>query len=243
MRIGLSYHGGDSDYDDYPAALLRRAPALGLTIEPAWLAGANRPTRLDLLDEIDAIIFTGGPDVEPHRYGYDDPHGHCQTKPERDALEWEMLERLRQRPLPMLAICRGAQLLNVFHGGSLIPDLGTLNDVHRRNAGERRAHKVAIEPGSLLHALAGVESAEVNTSHHQAVDRLAAAFRPTALSYDGVLEAYELAKPDGKPFFLAAQWHPEGMTPGLLLADGVLDGFLTGRSPGNIKNAAFPEKH
>jgi putative glutamine amidotransferase len=243
MRIGLSYHGGDSDYDDYPAALLRRATALGLTIDATWLAGASRPTQIQLLDDIDAIVFTGGPDVEPHRYGYADVSGHCASKPERDAIEWEMLERLRGRPLPTLAICRGAQIVNVFHGGSLIPDLGELNAAHRRNGEERRVHKVAIEPGSLLHRLAGTESAEVNTSHHQAVDRLAATFRPTAFSHDGVLEAYELAKPAAEPFFLAVQWHPEGMMPGLPLADRVLDGLLLLCSSGNIKNPAFAEKH
>lgn len=225
MRIGLSYHGGDHDYDVYPQALHRRAEILGITIETAWLAGSGQETRLDLLAELDAVVFTGGADVEPHRYGFADPNGLCKSKPERDAVEWEMLERLRKRPLPMLAICRGAQILNVFHGGSLAADLADKNTVHRRDADQPRQHRVRISEGSLLHRLAGAAAGTVNSSHHQAVERLAGGFRVGALSTDGVIEAFEPAD-GGGPFLLAVQWHPEAMAPGQPLADRVLDALL-----------------
>lgn len=226
MRIGLSYHGGDSDYDVYPRALTRRAAALGIDLETVWLAGRHFPSQVDALKTMDAVLFTGGPDVEPNRYGREDAAAACRCDPERDALEWTMLERLRERPLPMLAICRGAQLLNVFNGGTLTPDLGSQNAVHQRVTAEWRLHDVSIRPASLLHEIAGALGGLVNSSHHQAVDRLAEGFRTTACSRDEVVEAFEPTRRRG-PFSLAVQWHPEAMEPGLPLADRVLDAFLT----------------
>lgn len=226
MRIGLSYHNGDPDYDAYPAALQRRAKALGLEIQPHWLAGAGRQARMELVESLDAVVLTGGADVEPHRYGFADPDGLCRTSAERDAVEWNLLERLQARPLPLLAICRGAQILNVFHGGSLIPDLGERNAVHRRTGQERRSHGIAIAEDSRLHHIAGSARGMVNSSHHQAVNRLASGFRVSATSEDGVIEAFEPQRSDGRPFLLAVQWHPEGMEPGSPLADRVLDAFL-----------------
>lgn len=211
MRIGLSFHGGDADYEDYPKALHRRAHMLGLDLDTLWLARANEDARLELLDSLDALVLTGGPDVAPHRYGFADPLGHCKTNPQRDAVEWEILERLEHRPVPILAICRGAQILNVFHGGSLIADLGDRNAVHRREGDERREHDISIARASRLHCLAGSAFGRINTSHHQAVDRLAAGFRVSATSDDGVIEAFEPIETDDRPFLLAVQWHPEGM--------------------------------
>jgi putative glutamine amidotransferase len=230
MRIALSYHGGDSEYDDYPAALQRRARALGMTVEILWLAGVDRQARVDALTQADALVLTGGADVEPHRYGFEDAAGVCTTSPERDSIEWEILERSLRQPLPMLAICRGAQLLNVFHGGTLIPDLGKRNAIHRRDGEERRVHDVAIVEGTRLHKIAGKRGGLVNSSHHQAVGRLAPAFRASAVSTDdAVIEAFEHARRDGQPFLLAVQWHPEAMEPGLPLADRVLDAFLSAK--------------
>jgi putative glutamine amidotransferase len=229
VRIGLSYHGGDSDYDAYPQALARRAQALGVTLETLWLAGRGIPSHLEALDTIDAIVLTGGPDVEPGRYGRADAAAVCRCDPKRDAAEWAMLEQLRERPRPMLAVCRGAQMLNVFYGGSLIPDLGTQNAVHRRDDETWRVHDVSIRPESRLCEITGVLGGLVNSSHHQAVHRLAEGFRTTACSRDDITEAFEPLRADGT-FTLAVQWHPELMEPGLPLADRVLDAFLRSAS-------------
>lgn len=226
MRIALSYHGGDSDYDAYPEALLRRSRALGLAIETVWLAGKDRPTQLEALGTADALVLTGGADVEPHRYGYKDEDGACKTDPARDAIEWEILERVQTRPVPVLAICRGAQLLNVFHGGSLIADLGAGNAIHRREGGERRVHDVSVRPGTRAHEIAGALGGLVNSSHHQAVGRIAPGYVVSATSQDGVTEAFEPENPAARPFLLAVQWHPEAMDPGLPLGDGPLDALL-----------------
>lgn len=228
MRIALSYHGGDHDYDAYPEALHRRARALGCEIETFWLAGAGRAAEPERLERADGLVLTGGADVEPRRYGVAYPGGLCRVQPERDAAEWEMLEAIARRPLPTLAICRGAQILNVFHGGTLLPDLGEKNTVHRRSEGERRSHDVAIAPGTRLHGIAGALGGPVNSSHHQAVDRLADGFRLAAWSPDGVIEAYE--PEGGTAFLLAVQWHPEAMEAGQRLSDRVLDAFLRAAS-------------
>lgn len=225
MRIGLSYHGGDAEYDAYPRALARRADGLGLAVEFVWLAGRDLPHQLGLMENLDGLLLTGGADVEPHRYGHEDIAGVCRCDPDRDALEWAMLEQTQARPLPLLAVCRGAQLLNVFHGGTLLPDLGERNDIHRRQGQAWRAHDVSIRPGSGLQGITGAPGGLVNSSHHQAVDRLATGFRATATSHDGVTEAFEPLRP-AAPFVLAVQWHPEAMGPGLPLGDGVLDAFL-----------------
>jgi len=227
MRIALSYHGGDSSYDAYPAALLRRSRALGMTVETVWLAGKDRPTHLDALGTADALVLTGGPDVEPRRYGFDDGEHVCKTDPARDAIEWAILERLQARALPTLAICRGAQLVNVFHGGTLIADLGPGNAIHRREGDERRVHDVSIRPGTRTHDIAGALGARVNSSHHQAVARIARGFVVSAVSPDGVVEAFEPEDRTAQPFLLAVQWHPEAMNPGLPLGDGPLDALLT----------------
>lgn len=228
MRIGLSYHGGDPDYEAYPNALQRRAQTLGIAIETLWLAGTERPTLADRLMTLDAVLFTGGADVEPHRYGAEDREGMCRCDPRRDELEWAILQRLMPLRIPLLAICRGAQILNVFHGGSLIQDLGERNAVHRRDAEhDRRQHDVSIAEGTRLHGITETRLGLVNTSHHQAVDRLAIDFRVSARCDDGVIEAFEPTDLRANPFLLAVQWHPEAMEPGLPLADRVLDAFLT----------------
>jgi putative glutamine amidotransferase len=225
MRIGISYHGGDSDYEAYPSALHRRAQALGVRIDTVWLAGTHLPLQLDAVDRIEALVLTGGPDVEPHRYGRPDASGLCSSSPERDAAEWAILERARR--IPMLAICRGAQLLNVFHGGTLIPDLADANPVHKRSDETWRLHEVTIESGTRLHEIAGRLSAVVNSSHHQAVDRLAPAFRVSAM-HNGIVEAFEPAEA-AEAFTLAVQWHPEAMEPGQPLCDRVLDALLSAK--------------
>jgi putative glutamine amidotransferase len=226
MRIGLSYRSSDSDHGTYPAALERRGRALGVKIEAVWLAGAAQATRSELLDGVDAVLFTGGADVEPARYGASEGVDLCRCDPARDAAEWQMLEALQQRPLPVLAICRGAQLVNVFYGGTLMPDLGPRNPVHRAAEGRWGTHDVRIAAGTRLEALAGGRGGLVNTSHHQAVDRLAPGFRISARSEDGVIEAFEADRAHAQPFLLGVQWHPEAMEPGLPLADRLLDAFL-----------------
>jgi gamma-glutamyl-gamma-aminobutyrate hydrolase PuuD len=236
LRIGLSWHGGDADYDAYEQALQRRAEALGIPIAIVWLAGVDRPTRSEMLPELDGICFTGGEDVEPSRYGRADAAALCSTNPERDSVEWSLLEALERKPPPLLAICRGAQLINVFHGGTLIPDLGDLNTAHR--APPEKAHNVHVLQGTMLAAAVGSGRALTNSSHHQAVDVLATDFCVAARAGDGTIEAFERTDGDA-PFTLAVQWHPELMPSHLKLSEGPLDAFIQAAS-GNVPRGTMP---
>ncbi len=209
------------EYDAYESAFKRRAEALGIPVSIIWLAGKHNPTPADL-PHLDGICFTGGEDVEPHRYGRSDASALCATNPERDAIELALLEQAERRALPLLAICRGAQLLNVFHGGTLIPDLDARNDAHR--APPEKEHEVEIVPGTVLGSLAGL-GGTTNSSHHQAVDNLAQAFRLSAMAGDGTIEAFETPTA-WQRFVVAVQWHPETMPAGAPLADPILDGLL-----------------
>jgi putative glutamine amidotransferase len=224
VRIGLSYHAGKAAYDAYADALERRAKALNMPIEMVWLAGRDRDLDAAELERVNAVCLTGGADVDPARYGRADAAHLCSIDARRDDIEWAILEELDRRPRPLLAICRGAQLLNVFHGGTLVPDLGELNHDHRPVAGFSE-HPIRIAPESLLSKVARLTVGTANSSHHQAVDRIAPGFRISAHATDGVVEAFERGQ-DSEPFLLAVQWHPERMAPGERLADAVLDAFL-----------------
>ncbi len=218
VLIGLS-HGDDEQYANYPKALHRVGRALGLDVETVWLH-TDAPDPLHL--RLDGLVFTGGEDIDPIRYGREEARGVCEIDAERDAFEWGL--RDAHAGLPTLAVCRGSQLLNVYHGGSLIPHLATAADHVRPSVGVDNEHAVALAPGSALEALARGDP-RINSSHHQAVDRLAQIFRPLAHAPDGTLEAYEYADRDAHPFFLALQWHPERM-PARSLGDGPIGAFL-----------------
>jgi len=207
MRIGLSYDQGTAKYPLYAGALAAAGARRGLTVEPIWLGGIGRPSAIDAVDDLDGIVVTGGADVEPWRYGFDDREGLCvHVLPERDEAELPVLRRALELRIPMLAICRGMQLLNVACGGSLIPDLPG----HEQPDTVR--HRVAIAPDSWLAArLGGLEGGEVSTAHHQAVDRLGGGLRIAAAAPDGVVEAIEWCDPGARPWLLAVQWHPERM--------------------------------
>jgi len=158
------------------------------------------------------LVLVGGTDVDPARYG---EIRHDATEPpdsERDAVEFSLLEDALAQDLPVLAICRGLQLVNVFHGGSLIQHLDP-PDRHSRTDGDRSlpVHDVAIEPGSLLSTIAGTSTWKVNSRHHQAVKTVGQGLRVSAIDPEGgTVEALE--RPD-KRFLLAVQWHPEDQAP------------------------------
>jgi putative glutamine amidotransferase len=175
-------------------------------------AGVNpvlRDTSAPLsLDGFSGLVLTGGPDVDPALYG---ETRHSETDPpdrERDAVEAALLKDALARDLPMLAICRGLQILNVCQGGTLIQHLDS-SQRHQRTGGrrDRPAHDVRIHPGTLLARIAGADSWQVNSRHHQAVKTVASDLRVSAVdSDDGTIEALEHPE---KRFVLAVQWHPE----------------------------------
>ena len=154
------------------------------------------------------LVLTGGDDVDPALYGEIASPETEPPDPQRDAVEAALIDEALARDVPLLAICRGMQLLNVHLGGSIIQHLPTAGR-HVRRTSDRSlpAHRVAIQPGSLLASIARTDTWEVNSRHHQAVARLASGFKICASDpEDGTVEAIELP---ARRFVLAVQWHPE----------------------------------
>lgn len=171
------------------------------------------------LDSVRGLVLTGGEDVVPARYGAT-PHPKLEeTDAERDAVEVALIAGARARRLPMLAICRGLQILNVALGGTLYQDLPSERPGDIDHGDRRSHHGLRVEPGSLLHQAIGAVDASVNSRHHQAVRELAPELRATAWARDGVIEAAEPVDRDSA-WTLAVQWHPEDD-----VADALFRGF------------------
>lgn len=160
------------------------------------------------LDGAAGLLLMGGTDVNPKLYGALPEKETDEPDDERDQIELKLINEALQRDVPILAICRGLQILNVQHGGTLIQHLPATArhhpDVQDKAA---PAHRVLFEPGSLLRDVAGAEEWNVNSRHHQAIDRIGTSLRISARDeQDGIVEGLE--RPD-KRFVLAVQWHPE----------------------------------
>lgn len=174
------------------------------------------------------LLLCGGDDIDPDRYGQKN-QGSAGIDPQRDEIELALTAAYLAAGKPVLAICRGHQLLNVALGGSLIQDLNAgILPFHRVLKGERgdRIHPVRAEAGSLLHTLYG-EVFGVNSYHHQAVDRVGQSLIVTARSESGVAEALEHKHLP----VLGVQFHPERMTeahtgPGLVSGGDIFDWFM-----------------
>jgi putative glutamine amidotransferase len=180
---------------------------------PVVLPPMDRKALRDLLLKLDGVLITGGPDIPPERYGRPKhPATEC-VSPERDAFDFLLLDELKILGKPTLAICYGAQVLNVSFGGTLIQDVptlvaGALKHV-RPPGGDRPAHAVTVRSGTLLHRILCVDRLETNSSHHQSIENTPAPLRQVAFSEDGVVEAVEST---AHRFLLGVQWHPEVMT-------------------------------
>jgi putative glutamine amidotransferase len=177
----------------------------------------GRDNPADVIREVDALLLPGGGDVEPSRYGETRHRTFDAAEEGRDEFETELAQRARDVNMPILAICRGLQLLNVSRGGSLIQDIpdqvsGALNHA-RREPPDAIAHGVQVRGGSRLAALlfpdapvAPAQVVAVNSRHHQAIKAVGEGLVVTATAADGVIEAVE---DPAMAFCLAVQWHPE----------------------------------
>jgi putative glutamine amidotransferase len=191
--------------DDYVESV-KRAGA-----EPLLLSNTDDPARV--LDRVDGLLLTGGLDVDPALYG-ETPHPTTETAPERDRFEIPLSQAAVARDLPVFAICRGVQVLNVAAGGTLVQDIpsAVASDLdHSVNVPKDRiAHPVRVTPDSRLARSLGpatpLETCAVNSRHHQSVGHVAPGFVVSAVSPDGVVEAIE--RPEAT-FCVGVQWHPE----------------------------------
>src|SRR4051812_25201381 len=191
--------------------------ALGLAYLEAVEAAGGIPVilaplparRLEaIIDRLDGICLSGGPDIEPGCYG-SQPHAELgPTEPEVDLFELGLARTARRRGLPILAICRGMQVLNVARGGTLVqhlPDLVGGEIEHRQQApASQPTHGVALAPESRLASIAGSERIEVNSFHHQAIATLGSGLEPVGWADDGLIEAVEVPHDH---FTIGVQWH------------------------------------
>jgi putative glutamine amidotransferase len=182
-----------------------------------------------VLDGIDGLIITGGKDVDPARYGQDPHPTTDEPRLDRDAWEDALLRGAINRELPFLGICRGAQVLNVALGGTLIQHLPDVIGSSRYNlgGGEFNDVPVEVESGTELGELVGAQ-VRAKVYHHQSIDRVADGLTVSARSDDGVIQAVEL---DAVPFGLAVQWHPEESQDDLRLFAGLVGAAKKYRTP------------
>ena len=197
--------------EDYRQSVLHVGGEVRVLNEPSMNAS-------DALNGIDGLMLTGGDDVAPARYG-EQPHpAVVEVEPERDEFEMALIVEARRRDVPIFAICRGIQVLNVACGGTLVQDIGSqvsgaLEHSFRVPPHEpySLAHEVWLDKDTLLaklmrERLSDADACEVNSRHHQAVKELAPGFQVSATAPDGVIEAIE--DPAAR-FCLGVQWHPE----------------------------------
>lgn len=213
--IGITGHRSLDSLPGYPPTLsLLRADTFGADYSAVVSSAGGIPVLLSreadpaaVVECVDGLILSGGPDVDPRRYGAVPGSRSTVLDPGRDAFEASLVHAAVRTGTPLLGICRGHQLLNVALGGSLIADLLEGHGESHSFLGYPpafRSHQVRTEPDTVLAHLFG-EQVAVNSFHHQAVDRLAPGARVTATAADGVIEGIELPGTD----VIGVQWHPE----------------------------------
>ncbi len=175
-------------------------------------------TLREIFERLDGVFITGGVDVDPSRYGEPKTPLCGTTDPDRDAVEIALLRHALGRALPVLAVCRGIQILNVARGGTLYQDVtaqvpaALKHDYFptpERPSRKYLAHDVTVAPGSRLGDILGGGVVPVNSMHHQAIKDLAPGLAATAHAPDGIIEAVEGTGPQ---YLVAVQWHPEELT-------------------------------
>jgi putative glutamine amidotransferase len=209
VRIGITAAPGRNG--DRPAEVLNRAyvdavvrvgalPLVLPVLDPAYTG--------TVLDAVDALVLSGGGDVDPRRYGQDPVPEVYGVDERRDEWELALARAALGRGVPVLAVCRGMQVLNVAFGGTLVQDLASITEDDHRVAElrDRVVHHVDVEPVSKLVEVLGAERIGANTLHHQAVCDVGAGLRAVAWAHDGTIEAIE--SEDARPV-LGVQWHPE----------------------------------
>ena len=205
-------------YTTYTEAL-RKAGAIPVLIPP------QPENAAEILSELDGIVLAGGFDCDPTVYG-ETPHPTVEPMdPRRQTNDLALAKVARERGVPTLGICLGLQVMNVAAGGTLVQDIDSHMETEIQHASEpenRARHDVTIEKGTKLASILGAREHNVNSSHHQAINKVGEGFRVTAHAPDGVVEGLEDPK---HPFYVGVQWHPEDM-PGEPSATSIFGAFV-----------------
>jgi len=171
-------------------------------------------TPTELFDECSGLILTGGTDIYPGFYkDIDDVSIKESYTPERDSYEMELIENTLKYKKPVLGICRGNQLLNVYFKGTLIQDIKSERgfDHSKISESEIRHHDINVKTKSLLFKIVNEKKYSVTSTHHQAIDKPGEGLAVNAIADDGIIEGIEFEDKKDKSFLLGIQWHPERM--------------------------------
>ncbi len=184
---------------------LRRAGAVPVLIPP------QPENASELVEDLDGLLLAGGDDCDPALYGEARHPSVEPMDPRRQSNDLTLARAARERGIPTLGICLGVQVMNVAAGGTLIQDIASAVETdidHASEPADRHRHEVLIESGTRLGAILGARELNVNSSHHQAIGRVADGLRVTAHAPDGIVEGLE---DPAHPFYVGVQWHPEDM--------------------------------
>ena len=225
--VGITLGDGDrrgyhSMREDYVRSV-ERSEAIPLVLP------ASRPAdAAAILDRVDGLVLSGGIDVDPALYGRPRHPKLGRVDRERDDFELALTREALERDLPILAICRGHQVLNVAVGGTLIQDIpsevkgAVTHDAPGRRT--RRSHAVEVVAASKLAEILGEGAHSVNSFHHQAIDELGAGLAVSARSpKDGIVEGVEMP---GRSFVIGVQWHPESFWNQVRSFQGLFDAHV-----------------
>ncbi len=168
------------------------------------------------IQKCNGIILTGGHDINPRLYNQPEFLSYCNPNDideKRDEFEWQILQHIEETQKPLLGICRGLQLANVFYGGTLIPDIPAFGKFNHSKIAETkdREHMIIVDTNSALYKIIGEEKGVINSGHHQSIDMPGFGLVANAMSPDGIIEGLERKDADGRAFMLLVQWHPERM--------------------------------
>ena len=207
IKIGVTYTGDEEKHNNYVN----------------WLKGSDdisivrlsvQDNNPDIVKDLNGIVLSGGLDVHPGFYNntiIDYPNRPALFDERRDEFEIAIFKLSQQQQLPVLGVCRGMQLVNCILGGSLSQDIGEVGNTLHRFEQRDKVHGIKILPGTLLEEITHLHTATTNSAHHQAISIAGEGLKINAFSEDGIIEGVEWTYPEGKPFFLGIQWHPERM--------------------------------
>ena len=208
IKIAISKASGSENYEKYEQWIKRT----DYNVETIDLYKLDFDDAVSAIAGVDGLLLSGGPDLHPKHYNKAEDSARCVIDLHRDSLELELIKQALKQNMPILAICRGEQILNVALGGDLIVDIPQdvpqSKVVHQIKDGDAN-HKILVKKGTLLYKITDEYEGLVNSNHHQAVGKLAPELDANAITEDKMIEAYSYKNFDSKPYLLGVQWHPE----------------------------------
>lgn len=223
------YHNTEKDEPYMRPAYLKAIRAAG-GIPVILPLEADEEELAQLVNHVDGILFTGGPDVHPFYFGEETQRFCGNVSMKRDSMELALLKLAMERKRPVLGICRGVQLINIGLGGDIYQDIPSqfkedFPVAHMQPFGyDIPSHTVKVAKGTLLAGIAGSDVLRVNSMHHQAVRNLAPGLAASGFAPGGLIEAVEMP---GYPFLLGVQWHPEYLWEQDEAARGIFERFVS----------------